>query len=1174
MAPPRRTARLELPRPVGGDLRFTGERFTGEATGEIAHLHWHRYLFALQFCDGRDVLDVASGEGYGTALLASNARRAVGIDVSPEAVTHARRSYAAPRLNYLLGRCQALPLPDASFDIVVSFETLEHVEEHDVFLREIRRVLRPGGILVLSTPDADVYSAPGAAPNQFHLRELDRGSFRDLLERHFAHVALFDQDMAVGSAILPDGPAHGLAAPEGFRRFAGTSGGTLDVLERAEGFPRAEYLIAVASGSRLPPVRAGVLDDRPFQLELFAELQRRAEAVQRAGADAAAARRFAEGASRDLLDLQRALDEIRVTLAGAKAQLAASVAEGRRLAGERDRLASEEARLSGRVEELESEDSRLRTGLAALRAEGERLRVEIGQRDEEYSRLRDRSVVLPGLFIESTPALWARSGVARARGKLRGTLPGKALEVAWWGATGKLDRRLAERRLRRRVEESRIFDPGWYLERYPDVKAAGLDPLQHYLEHGGAEGRDPGPLFDGGHYLSLYPDVAEASANPLLHFLDHGATEGRDPNSLFDTSWYLEWHPDVAAAGLNPLTHFIAHGAAEGRRPSPGFDPAHYLRAYPDVALSGVNPLAHYLHHGAAEGRRPTADAPSAEAAAPRTGATAPLSASADPAALEAAVLDLAATRARDGAPVPAPTKLDAGPLVSLLLPAYESEPKYLELAVGSILAQTYPRWELRVVDDGSRKPATLAYLDRLRSRDPRIHVRRLEHNAGISRATNAALEDAQGAWVAMVDHDDELHPDALLEVIRAVQSNPLLDAVYTDQDYIEADGRIAEPLLKPDWSPALLGGVMYVGHLLVVRRELAREVGGCDPSFARAQDFEFMLRVGERARRVGHVPRILYHWRRIPGSVAFHGDEKGGIEPVQAAAVTAQLRRLGIAGEARPHPRHAHRAVVAPAAGLAVPRTTVLLRGGGRGEELAEAVRSLRDGPWREALDLVVVADGTAAGAGRRLEALRVPVLSEAAALERAARAGTELLLFLDADLAPATSDWLRPLSLYATQRDVAAAAPVLVDPEGRVAEAGLVLGLGGPMGRPMRGLDPDGDGYAGSLSCAREVAAVSGRCALVRAGALAAVGGLRDLFATAEYRVADLTLRAHLAGLRNIVVPTARLAQRGVASPDGASALLDRALFGDAHAAAIARGDPFHNPAFAPREPGYALD
>ena len=158
----------------------------------------------------------------------------------------------------------------------------------------------------------------------------------------------------------------------------------------------------------------------------------------------------------------------------------------------------------------------------------------------------------------------------------------------------------------RTIAESGLFDAAWYRARYPDVAAAEVDPLVHYLKRGAAEGRDPHPLFDARHYASAVQ--LPPGTNPLLHFVTAGVRAGRDPHPLFKTKAYLEENADVALAGLNPLTHYYVNGGFEGRNPHPLFDSAFYLAQNPDVAAANINPLAHYLSSGAQEGRDPHPD--------------------------------------------------------------------------------------------------------------------------------------------------------------------------------------------------------------------------------------------------------------------------------------------------------------------------------------------------------------------------------------------------------------------------------------------------------------------------------------------------------------------------------------------------------------------------------------
>ena len=289
--------------------------------------------------------------------------------------------------------------------------------------------------------------------------------------------------------------------------------------------------------------------------------------------------------------------------------------------------------------------------------------------------------------------------------------------------------------------------------------------------------------------------------------------------------------------------------------------------------------------------------------------------------------------------------QLDYRPIISVLVPVFNTPPQYLRLAVDSVVAQAYPEWELLLCDDGSTKGETLVALRQVPRLDPRIRVHFLDANRGIAAATNAALAMAKGDFVAMLDHDDELLPGALLEIAKVLNADPTLDVVYTDQDYVEADGTVAETFSKPDWSLEMFRGVMYVGHLLAVRRTLADDVGGFDSRFDNVQDYEFMLRVAERTQRIAHVPKILYHWRRIPGSVAFGGDEKRSIEPRQAAAVNAHLERCGIPAVARSNPAHAHRLLISPKPRPDHPPVSVVIRASGVETHLEACVERILAG-------------------------------------------------------------------------------------------------------------------------------------------------------------------------------------------------------------------------------------
>jgi SAM-dependent methyltransferase len=216
-------------------LEFTGERYMPEVGGNIFLEHMHRYRMALQYVAGKDVLDIASGEGFGSNLLATVAARVVGVDISSSAVNHARDHYKRDNLQFMVGSVTEIPLSAASVDVVVSFETIEHIDAHTAMLDEVRRVLRPGGVFIVSTPDKATYTDATGHTNPFHVRELYRNEFAALISSRFQHVTLHGQRIGFGSVIACE------TAPAPMREDSASTG------LGAAGLIDALYLIAVAS---------------------------------------------------------------------------------------------------------------------------------------------------------------------------------------------------------------------------------------------------------------------------------------------------------------------------------------------------------------------------------------------------------------------------------------------------------------------------------------------------------------------------------------------------------------------------------------------------------------------------------------------------------------------------------------------------------------------------------------------------------------------------------------------------------------------------------------------------------------------------------------------------------------------------------------------------------------
>lgn len=313
------------------ELEFTGERYMPDVGGNIFLEHMHRYRMALGYVAGKEVLDIASGEGFGSDLLATKARRVIGVDISEPAVEHARRRYIRDNLEFHVGSVTEIPLPADSVDVVVSFETIEHIDAHEAMLDEVRRVLRPGGVLIVSTPDKATYTDATGLTNSFHVRELYRTEFADLLSSRFRHVTLHGQRIGFGSVIACE---TGTAT---MREDSASTGAS------AEGLIDALYLIAVASDD--PAAAPGlhslfsqdIMASEPVLVRVKAELD--------AERERAAVEREAER-------------EIMATQLAEREQMA------ERLAAERDQLSWQLAGHRRMVEELETEREQFTLQLA------------------------------------------------------------------------------------------------------------------------------------------------------------------------------------------------------------------------------------------------------------------------------------------------------------------------------------------------------------------------------------------------------------------------------------------------------------------------------------------------------------------------------------------------------------------------------------------------------------------------------------------------------------------------------------------------------------------------------------------------------------------------------------------------------------------------------------------
>ena len=240
---------------ASGNMQFTGERFVPEVHGDIELEHLHRYLQACEIAVGKVVLDIASGEGYGAAMLAVKADKVIGVDVSLEAIQHARKRYKKENLEYLVGSCAEIPLLDASVDMVVSFETIEHHDQHEKMMQEFKRVLRPNGVLIISSPDKYHFSDEPGTSNPYHVKELYQHEFKRLLANYFKHSVYFGQRIIYGSGMFA----------ESLVTHTSTFWQENEVVRNVFGLVKPIYWIALASDVQLPELCSSIFE-RPIDV--------------------------------------------------------------------------------------------------------------------------------------------------------------------------------------------------------------------------------------------------------------------------------------------------------------------------------------------------------------------------------------------------------------------------------------------------------------------------------------------------------------------------------------------------------------------------------------------------------------------------------------------------------------------------------------------------------------------------------------------------------------------------------------------------------------------------------------------------------------------------------------------------------------------------------------------
>ncbi len=485
-------------------------------------------------------------------------------------------------------------------------------------------------------------------------------------------------------------------------------------------------------------------------------------------------------------------------------------------------------------------------------------------------------------------------------------------------------------------------------------------------------------------------------------------------------------------------------------------------------------------------------------------------------------------------------SQLEKTPLISVIVPVYNTEEKLLRRCLDSVLGQSYDNWELCLADDASPATHVTKVLREYESRDSRVKAVYRKRNGHISEASNSALESATGDYIALLDHDDELSEHALLFVTKAIDEagNPAI--LYSDEDKIDTSGRRFDPHFKSEWNPDLFFSQNYVSHLGVYRADLLKKIGGFRKGLEGSQDQDLLLRclphVGES--KIVHIPHVLYHWRSVEGSTAMGSGQKDYTSKAGLKALTDYFAEHGPAGTRLeegvvPNTYRVKWPVPKPE-----PLVSLLIPTRDRKDLTEVAVRSILNKTTYRNYEIVILDNGSveretlAFFEEIQREDKRVRVLEYDYPFNYSAinNYGVEhsqgsIIGLVNNDIEVISPDWLTEMVGHASRQEIGCVGAKLYYSNDTIQHAGVILGLGGVAGHSHKHFDRNHPGYFHRLVLTQNLSAVTAACLLVRREVYEEVGGLDEKNLRVAFNDVDFCLKVTTAGYRNLWTPHAEL-------------------------------------------------
>lgn len=659
---------------------------------------------------------------------------------------------------------------------------------------------------------------------------------------------------------------------------------------------------------------------------------------------------------------------------------------------------------------------------------------------------------------------------------------------------------------------------------------------QHYAQHGCAEGRFACPP-TAADYCVVYPRrlryFMRRAARSLVQFL----AACLSPGWRLNAEWYLQNNPDVAQSGISAREHYKHFGRAEGRLPAPptiidrviararivlqvvklsaqqqgGYWQA-LLQFYRIYRQQGYTELKNFVVRQFQLHEHRNSISYSQWISANELGAE-------DMAEAQAELAGLARQ-----------------PLISIVMPTYNSNLQWLAEAIESVIAQPYPHWELCIADDASPRADVVPFLENWAKRDARIKVIKRTHNGHISAASNSALALATGEWIALFDHDDLLHPFALYWVVKAINQFPAAELIYSDEDKFDEQGQRHSPYFKPNWNYDLFLSQNCFSHLGLIKRELATAIGGFRPGFEGSQDHDLILRAIEQVNtaQIVHIPKVLYHWRVHAASTAQSADSKPYAAIAGERAIAEHLQRNAIAGHVS-FEGYGYRVKYSipmpePLVSLIIPTRNGL-------HLLQQCIESIEQKTRYKHYELIIVDNGSDdpatldylahLAAKTNVQVIRDDQPFNFSRLNNlAAKAARgEILGLINNDIEVIAPDWLGEMVAHALRPEVGAVGAKLLFPNNTLQHGGVILGVGGVANHAHLHLPRHHHGYFARMSVIQQFSAVTAACLVVRKSVYDEVQGLDEKNLRVAFNDVDFCIRLTKRGYKNVWTPYAEL-------------------------------------------------